>query len=141
MLGQDDKTTSDNFKGGTDPNGTEVSSYSPTTPTITPTTTGFNPTGNPVSTIAPNTVGVLSPTGTPSVPSVLGSPNGGMGAGGQGLATAMRTSGNGMSGGMPFMPMGGGGASDQGDFERMTYLPADQDDWNSAHDVTDPVIC
>ncbi|MEU7859436.1 WXG100 family type VII secretion target [Nonomuraea sp. NPDC049141] len=140
VLGQDDKTSSDNVKGGLDPNGTEVSAYSPTTPTTTPTTV-FNPTGNPVSTIAPNPVGVLSPTGTPSVPSVLGSPNGGMGAGGQGLAAAMRTSGNGMSGGMPFMPMGGGGASDQGDFERMTYLPADQDDWNSAHDVTDPVIC
>ncbi|MEU4228836.1 hypothetical protein AB0F17_31460 [Nonomuraea sp. NPDC026600] len=141
VLGQDDKTSSDNVKGGTDPNGTEVSSYTPTTPT-TPITANFNPTGNPVSTISPNTVGVLSPTGAPSVPSVLGSPNGGMGAGGQGLATAMRTSGNGMSGGMPFMPMGGGGAgTDQGDFERMTYLPADKDDWNSAHDVTDPVIC
>ncbi|MFD1542263.1 WXG100 family type VII secretion target [Nonomuraea guangzhouensis] len=141
VLGQDDKTSSDNFKG-TDPNGTEVSSYSPTTPVTTPTTTAISPFGNPVSTIAPNPVGVLSPTGTPSVPSVLGSPNGGMGAGGQGLAAAMRTSGNGMSGGMPFMPMGGAGAgTDQGDFERMTYLPADQDDWNSAHDVTDPVIC
>ncbi|MEU8145377.1 hypothetical protein [Nonomuraea sp. NPDC048901] len=140
VLGQDDKTSSDNPKGGLDPNGTEVSSYSPTTPVITPT--GIGPTGNPVSTIAPNPVGVLSPTGTPpSVPSVLGSPNGAMGAPGQGLTAAMRTSGNGMSG-MPFMPMSGAGAGqDQGDFERMTWLPADKDDWNSAHDVTDPVIC
>ncbi|MEU7741662.1 hypothetical protein [Nonomuraea sp. NPDC049158] len=140
VLGQDDKTSSDNPKGGLDPNGTEVSSYSPTTPVITPT--GIGPTGNPVSTIAPNPVGVLSPTGTPpSVPSVLGSPNGAMGAPGQSLAAGMRTSGNGMSG-MPFMPMSGAGAGqDQGDFERMTWLPADKDDWNSAHDVTDPVIC
>ncbi|WP_433512528.1 WXG100 family type VII secretion target [Nonomuraea sp. CA-143628] len=139
VLGQDDKTSSDNPKGGLDPNGTEVSSYSPTTPVITPTS--ITPTGNPVSTIAPNPVGVLSPTATPSVPSVLGSPNGAMGAPGQGLTAAMRGSANGMSG-MPFMPMSNAGAgTDPGDCERMTWLPADKDDWNSAHDVTNPVIC
>ncbi|WP_219467210.1 WXG100 family type VII secretion target [Nonomuraea rhizosphaerae] len=138
VLGADDKTSTDVPKGA-DPNATEVSAYTPTTATTTPV---ISPTGNPVSTIAPNPVGVLSPTGgPPGVPSVLGSPNGAFAAREGGLMAGARGTAIGV-GGMPFMPMGGmGGAGESGDFERTTFLPADKDDWDSAHDVTNPVIC
>lgn len=134
VIGADDKTSIDDARNNdTDPNETESSSYQPTTtPTILPST------GNPMTTYTPTTV---SP-GSPGVPSVIGTPGGGISAtAGTGLPFGRGTA-SGMSG-MPMMPMGGAGmpgGDGGGELERTTYLVEDASAWTSGHDVTDPVI-
>lgn len=133
VIGDQNRTTTDGTNTA-DPRQTDMASYRPPTSTFTPTTmppaTTINPPGYTVPTLG---------GGSPGIPSVIGSPGiGGQsplgGPGGRGVGGA--------SGGMPFMPLMGGGAGvgESGDLERNTYVPEDASCWTTSHDTTDPVI-
>ncbi|GAA1735328.1 hypothetical protein [Nonomuraea bangladeshensis] len=145
VIGNEDRTSTDG-SSVTDPRRTDMASFQPqATPTLNPTTltpsfTGTTP--GAITTITPPpsigyTPGGITPGG---VPSVIGSP--GLIAGQSPMAAAGLRGAGGAAGGMPLMPLTGGGAGggEGNDLERSTFLSEDPNCWTTAHDTTDPVI-